>query len=48
MNLILKYMKPYRGKITLTMALKFIGVILELMIPYLLEYKMCIRDSIIV
>lgn len=34
MNLILKYMKPYRGKITLTMALKFIGVILELMIPY--------------
>lgn len=38
MNLILKYMKPYRGKITLTMALKFIGVILELMIPYLLEY----------
>ena len=38
MNLILKYMKPYRGKITLTMVLKFIGVILELMIPYLLEY----------
>lgn len=38
MKLILKYMKPYRGRITLTMALKFIGVILELMIPYILEY----------
>ncbi len=38
MKLILKYMKPYRVRITLTMALKFIGVILELMIPYILEY----------
>ncbi len=38
MKLILSYMKPYRGKITLTVVLKFIGVILELLIPYLLEY----------
>ena len=38
MKLILSYMKPYKGKITLTVVLKFIGVILELLIPYLLEY----------
>ncbi len=38
MKLILKYMKPYKVRITLTMILKFVAVILELMIPYTLEY----------
>lgn len=38
MRLMLAYMKPYKGKVTLTVFLKFAAVILELLIPYMLEY----------
>lgn len=38
MKLMLKYMKPYRVKVTITVFLKFAAVILELLIPYMLEY----------
>lgn len=38
MRLMLAYMKPYKGKVTLTVFLKFSAVILELLIPYMLEY----------
>ncbi len=38
MKLMLKYMSPYKGKVTCTVILKFIAVIMELLIPYILEY----------
>lgn len=38
MKLMLQYMAPYKGKITYTIFLKFVGVILELLNPYFLEY----------
>lgn len=38
MELILRYMKAYRGHITLSMLYKLLGAITELMIPYILEH----------
>lgn len=38
MKLMLKYMSPYVRKVTFTVVLKFSAVILELFIPYILEY----------
>lgn len=38
MELILRYMKAYRGRITLSMLYKLLGAITELMIPYILEH----------
>ncbi len=38
MKLMLKYMKPYKAKVIFTVFLKFAAVILELLIPYMLEY----------
>ena len=32
-----KYIKPYAGFITLTMLIKFLGAVFELMLPYLME-----------
>ncbi|MCI8307351.1 MAG: ABC transporter ATP-binding protein [Lachnospiraceae bacterium] len=37
MRLMLKYMSPYRLRITITIFLKFAAVIFELLIPYILE-----------
>ncbi len=38
MKLMLEYMRPYKGKVALTVFLKFAAVIFELLIPYMLEY----------
>lgn len=38
MRLILHYMKTYSHKITLSMVIKLLGAVTELLIPYILEY----------
>ena len=38
MRLILHYMKAYSHKITLSMVVKLLGAVTELLIPYILEY----------
>ena len=38
MKLMLRYMAPYRFFVYITVGLKFIAVIMELFIPYILEY----------
>lgn len=38
MNLMLRFVKPYKAKVILTIIIKFIAVISELLIPYTLEY----------
>ncbi|MBE5937368.1 MAG: ABC transporter ATP-binding protein [Lachnospiraceae bacterium] len=38
MGLMIKYMSPYKKRITGTLLLKFFAVVFELLIPYILEY----------
>ena len=38
MRLILRYMKQYTGKITVSMVVKLLGSVTELLIPYILEH----------
>lgn len=38
MNLILKYLKPYRGFLAITLLIKAIGTVVELIIPYILSH----------
>lgn len=38
MRLMWRYMSPYKGRITITLLLKFLAVVAELFIPYILEY----------
>lgn len=38
MKLMWQYMSPYKGRIALTLVLKFLAVVAELLIPYILEY----------
>ena len=44
MKMLLRYLKPYAGKMTLGMLIKFIGAIMDLMIPWFLAY---IIDNVI-
>ena len=38
MKLIIKYLKPYLGFLSLTFIIKVIGTIIELIIPYILSH----------
>ncbi len=45
MNLILKYIKPYRARMSMGLAIKILGTVAELFLPYILTH---ILDNVIV
>ena len=38
MKFVLKYIKPYTGRITLELLIKFVGTIMDLFLPYILAH----------
>jgi len=49
MKIMLKYLKPFRGRMTLGVSIKVIGTLVELLLPYILSHileKVVVREDV--